>query len=452
MLENKAISHKSAMDNLFGWNKTHISKLCDFFECYNNKEGIETMGLDKIKEYQICAINSTLRHVWDNNSYYRKSFEENKIIKPEISDLTQFSSFPLLKKDTIRGDKRLLLCVKPSEISQYHLTSGTNGKPIYTCHTLADQYIYEFLPKYDKLFPENDTDVIAIALPYECAFPGLGFQRLFQIAFGSTIISLGKGGYMASIEKSLKLMSEFKCTILTTTPSYAALLYEEAVKFGIDVKENIHLKRIILTGEGCSYVFRDRLEQLWNCEVSFFYGSTECGAIGIECKEHNGYHVPQGHVYVEIIDTNTKQILPYNQVGEIVVTTLVREGMPMIRYRTGDIGYLEKSNCKCGNNMDILHLRGRMENQIRINGSELSPFYLENVLVSVREVGLWYQIIIENNSLIIVIELEDRKYSKEKVISKVKNKLKEHLKFEFEVKVVDRIPRTYDKAQRILYK
>ncbi|MFJ7729987.1 phenylacetate--CoA ligase family protein [Neobacillus sp. NPDC097160] len=308
------------------------------------------------------ANNATLAHVWDKNEYYRSKLEEAGFTEPKIESLEQLASVPLLKKDVIRGDKQKVLCVDPKEIGQVHLTSGTSGKPIYTSYTLADQYIYDILPKYLEIFKESGEDVAAIALPYEFALPGLGFQRLFQFAFRTAVLSLGKGGYMAPVDKSLELMKEYQATVLATTPSYAALLVEESEKYGIKIGDDIRLKKIWLTGEGCSSTFRDRLEKWWGCEVSFFYGSTECGGVSVECSEHKGYHVMEGHVKVEIIDPVSEKPLPYGKTGEIIVTTLLREGMPMVRYRTVDIGYLQKARCVCGNTMDVLQLRGRKEN------------------------------------------------------------------------------------------
>ena len=372
--------------------------------------------------------------------------------EPGIGSLAQLSEVPMLRKEVIRGDKTKLLCVETKEIGQVHLTSGTSGKPIYTSYTLADQYVYDLMPKYSELFPESEADVVAIALPYEFALPGLGFQRLYQFAFGTAILSLGKGGYMAPVDKSLELMKEYEATVLATTPSYAALLVEESEKFGIKPGVDIKLRRIILTGEGCSYTFRKRLEQAWGCEASFFYGSTECGVIAVECKEHAGYHVANGHVYAEIVDPDTGAPLGYDQAGEIVVTTLLREGMPMIRYRSGDIGYLQRSPCACGITMDVLHLRGRMENMIRLDGNDYSPFLLEQFLLDVPDVGMWYRFVVEQGKLTIEAEPYRTALSDEKVAAKVRRKMKDALGIDAEVVIRRDIPRTFGKATRVVMK
>jgi phenylacetate-CoA ligase len=413
---------------------------------------IEKLTRQEREAYQLQALNLTLRHAWDNNAFYRASMEAAGIQQPEIDNVKQLSDVPLLVKDVIRGDKAKLLCVEPRLIGQVHLTSGTSGKPIYTSYTLADQYVYDLLPKYTELFPEEDTDVAAVALPYEFALPGLGFQRLFQFAFGTAILSLGKGGYMAPIDKSLELMKEFQATVLATTPSYAALLLEESERYGIKPGEDIRLRRIILTGEGCSNTFRDRLEKAWNCEVTFFYGSTECGVVAVECKQHKGYHVMEAHARMEIVDPDTGAPLGYGATGEIVVTTLLREGMPMVRYRSGDIGYLQRSTCSCGITMDVLQLRGRMENMLRLGGNDYSPFLLEHFLMEVPDVGYWYRLIMENGSLTIEAEPYRTTLTDEQLADKVRAHMFDRIGVYCDVVIRHDLPRTYGKATRVIMK
>ncbi|KAB8136767.1 phenylacetate--CoA ligase family protein [Gracilibacillus oryzae] len=429
---------------------SHLEQFKDFYEQLDDEgKTIEKLPRHQVEEYQLKAVNATLNHVWEHNEYYRSRLEEAGFQDPEIDNLTQLSKVPQLKKDVIRGDKGKLLCVEPKEIGQVHLTSGTSGKPIYTSYTLADQYVYDLLPKYEELFKEKEEDITAIALPYEFALPGLGFQRLFQFAFGTTVLSLGKGGYMAPVDKSLELMKEYQATVLTTTPSYAALLAEESEKYGIKIGEDIRLKKIWLTGEGCSSTFRERLEKWWGCEVSFFYGSTECGVIGVECSNHKGYHIMEGHVKVEIVDPASEEVLPYGKTGEIVVTTLLREGMPMVRYRTGDLGKLTQSICECGINMDVLELRGRQEHMLRLGAEDYSPFLIEHFLMEVPEAGLWYHLKLEQGNLTIEAEKFRTNLSKRQLAAKIKKHMADRIGVECKVVIRDDIPRTFGKATRV---
>lgn len=441
-------SHKMTVS--IDGHSSHLEQFIKFYkQLYDEGKTIEKLPHQNIEDYQLKAINATLAHVWDRNEYYHSMLKEAGFTEPKINRLEQLAAVPMLKKDVIRGDKQKILCVDPKEIGQVHLTSGTSGKPIYTCYTLADQYIYDLLPKYLELFKESEDDVGAIALPYEFALPGLGFQRLFQFAFGTGVLSLGKGGYMAPIDKSLELMKEFQATILTTTPSYAALLATESEKLGIKIGEDICLKKIWLTGEGCSSTFRERLEQSWGCEVSFFYGSTECGVVGVECSKHRGYHIMEGHVKVEIVDPVTEEVLPYGRTGEIVVTTLLREGMPMVRYRTGDLGNLQKSKCDCGITMDVLQLRGRMEHMLRLGEVDYSPFVIEHFLMEIPEVGLWYHLKLNQGLLTIEAEKYQTNLSDEQLATKIQKHMADRIGIQCEVVIRDDIPRTFGKATRV---
>ncbi|UOQ49700.1 AMP-binding protein [Gracilibacillus caseinilyticus] len=429
---------------------SHLEQFKAFYQQLDNEgKTIEKLPRELIDDYQLKAVNATLAHVWENNAYYRSMMEDKDFTTPELENLDQLASVPMLQKDVIRGDKEKILSVDPKEIGQVHLTSGTSGKPIYTAYTLADQYVYDLMPKYLELFKEKADDVAAVALPYEFALPGLGFQRLFQFAFGTAILSLGKGGYMAPVDKSLELMKEYQATVLATTPSYAALLAEESEKYGIKIGEDIPMKKIWLTGEGCSATFRERLEKWWGCEVSFFYGSTECGVIGVECSQHNGYHIMEGHVKVEIIDPDTGGVMPYGRTGEIVVTTLLREGMPMVRYRTGDLGVLQKSRCSCGLVMDVLQLRGRMEHMLHIDGEAYSPFMIEHFLMELPEVGLWYHFLLDQGSLTIEAEKFRTDLSEAELAAKIKQHMADRIGIACDVVIRDDIPRTFGKAQRV---
>ncbi|WP_168118933.1 AMP-binding protein [Paenibacillus sp. HB172176] len=445
----KMLTHKMTVN--IDEHASHLESFKSFFKKLDDEgKTIEKLPRQEIEAYQLNAINATLAHAWSRNDYYRSKLQEAGFAVPEIQSMEQLAALPMLHKEVIRGDKEKILCVEAKEIGQVHLTSGTSGKPIYTSYTLADQYVYDLLPKYLELFKESEADVAAIALPYEFALPGLGFQRLFQFAFGTAILSLGKGGYMAPVDKSLELMKEYGATVLATTPSYAALLAEESEKCGIAIGKDIRLKKIWLTGEGCSGAFRERLEQWWGCEVSFFYGSTECGVVAVECSNHRGYHIMEGHVKVEIVDRATGEKLPYGKIGEIVVTTLLREAMPMIRYRTGDIGFLQASKCACGLTMDVLQLRGRMENILTFNGESYSPFMLEQFLMEIGDVGMWYQLKPSDNALKIVAEPFRTSLTEEQLAAKIRNHMLDRMGIPCEVEIRHDIPRSFGKATRII--
>ena len=173
---------------------------------------------------------------------------------------------------------------------------------------------------------------------------------------------------------------------------------------------------------------------------------------GVECSEHHGYHLAEGHVKVEVVDIQSGEPLAYGEVGEIVMTSLLKEAMPFIRYRTGDIGYLEKSNCSLGIQLDTLHLRGRMAGQLEIDGKPVSPMMLEHFLMEVPDISMWYHFILDEEGFTIEVEPFKTDLTEEEIAEKVQRHMKQKIGLDFRVKVTSQLPRTYSKVNRIIRK
>ncbi|WP_121612629.1 phenylacetate--CoA ligase family protein [Mesobacillus foraminis] len=433
---------------------SHIEALRELYEGFALKnKNVENISEEERNDYHLYAVNLTLEHVWNHNPYYRRALEDKGFSQPRLESLDQIDRLPFLDKEVIRGDKDLLLSCDPKEIGQIHLTSGTTGKPIYTAYTLADHYIHDAIPFYPSLFEgDSSSDVVGIALPYEFAQPALGFQRLYQFTFGATVLSLGKGGYMAPVDKSLDVLKEYDASILITTPSYAALLAEEGEKLGIVLGEDITPRKLMLTGEGCSPQFASRLKELWKCDIQHLYGSTECGLVGVQLNDDTGYHLLEGNVKVEIVDPDSGMQVADGEEGEVVITTLLREAMPFIRYRTGDIGYLERLEDDSAITLSKLHLRGRMDGNMLVDGIPYSPFMLEHLLLLLPEVGLWYHFVLEDEELTIEIEKLHSDLTDEELADKVRSHMYRTAGISCTVLVKDSLPRQFGKANRIIRK
>lgn len=431
----------------------HVNILEKYIEKYKEYgKSIETIGLDKVEEYQLFAINSILKYAKENNDYYKSVFNDVKLASDSIDSLKDYTEYPFLYKDTIRGDKNKLQCVDNNKIVQYHLTSGTTGKPLYTSLTLADQYYHDSIPKYEVLYKDyKASDIVGIALPYEFAQPALGFHRMFQFMFNSTVISFGKGGYMAPIEKTIEVINELDVSILITTPSYASMIYEEIARQGLEIGKDINVRKIILTGEGCSPQFISRLKEVWECKFELVYGSTECGLVGLQLDNNPGYYILEGNNYVEIVNPDTGEVVINGECGEVVITTMLRESMPFIRYRTGDLGYIELPDKDDLIQLRKLNIRGRIGGNIEIEGVEFAPLAIEHILMMVSEVSLWYELIIDGESLTINVEnISDS--SDEQVADNVKSLMFTYLGLPCNVCVSEKIERQYSKAQRVFYK
>lgn len=400
-------------------------------------------------EYHLDAINLTLDLAKDNN-YFKAKMHNLSCAK--INSLEDFQKIEFSSKDELRGNPYLAVCVEKSKLSQLNISTGTTGgENIYVFYTMNDLYCSEIETKYPELISVEESDMIVNALPYELSSSGLSFQRVFQVGEKAIVLPAGKGGTYSSPDKTVKLMHKLQAEILLTTPSHAAYLYEFALEMNLDPIKDFNLKRIWLTGEGCSDTFRKRIEKLWGASAYFYYGSLECGSLGIECKEKNGYHIPEAHVYIEIVNTETGEVCNDGEIGEIVTTTLLREGQPFIRYKTGDLGYIENVQCGCGIKERKLYVRGRVGDQLKLNGKVFSPFYYENFLMKVEEVGLWYHFVVKSDGLLIRVEKNlNSNISEKELMEKVIKEIEMNCGTIPMVEVVDKVPRVLTKAIRVI--
>ena len=222
---------------------------------------------------------------------------------------------------------------------------------------------------------------------------------------------------------------------------------EKAAEASIDIK-GMPIRKMWLTGEGCSDAFRKRVEKIWDTRANFHYGSLECGVLGMECDDHAGYHIPLGLVILEVVDPKTGEVLEPGEIGEIVATCLLRFNTPLIRYRTQDLGYIDPEPCSCGLPFPRFFLRGRLVDHLTICGVNFSPFYLEEFLMRQPEVGNWYQFVIKkrnNEQLKIRAELaqgvEPTPQLADKLASKMEFATGVPCEFEFVTKLARRVLR-----------
>lgn len=416
----------------------------------DNEEPIELWQPKKQGVYTERAVKETVCHALENNSYYRKKLHLAGIDSEDSFSMERFQQIAYLTKAELIQQSDLILSVPREEVAQVFLSTGTTGNDIiYVMHTWEDLFIHDLSVEMPMLFPIDSEDFVAVALPYEMSSAGLSFHRVVQDGMGGAVISLGKGGAYSDPDKMVRVLRELQSPVLVTSPSYAMNLYERMQKMGISAEEELNVRTIWLTGEGCSDAFRKRIERLWNCSAYFYYGSLECGPIGIECREQNGYHITEGHVYVEIVNPDTKEVLAPGEIGEIVVTTLLKDGSPFIRYRTQDTGYIEDDSCECGIKLKRLFLRGRKSDQIVVDGKEYSPYYVEEQLMRIDEVGNNYRLIVYENCVLIITEANCREEEKATLEEVIASRVEFGCGLPNKVKIVDEIGYTGKKAVRV---
>jgi phenylacetate-CoA ligase len=415
---------------------------------------------DRLRAYQTEAVAEQLAHVYANSRLYREKFDRAGVRPEQFRTLDDLARFPFTTKDELRvtgrGGRRtdpwVLLSVPKEEVCLAHTSTGTTGGDwSYIFYTWEEMHVRDFAPFPRLLMPVNATDVVLNALPYEMSSSGQSFQRSLQGVAGALVVPAGKGGFYSEPYKTAQIMADLRATVLITTPPYALLLAEIAEQLGVRPGTDIPLRFMWLTGEGCAPAYRRRLEELWQCRGLVFYGSMECGSIGIECNHQSGGHVCSGHVHLEVVDPQTGRPPPPGQPGEIVCTLLQRKASPLIRYRTQDLAVLDPSPCPCGVRFPRLHIRGRIVDQVaggEAAGPAVSPYVIEEVLYSRPEMGNNYQVYTGGGGLRIDAELRpgrgDPDAARERVIDLLGRR-----GLRAELTWVGHIPRVGGKTRRV---
>ena len=411
------------------------------------------MDSPRLTGFQKEALREVVTLAYANSPFYRQKMMQAGVKPQDINNLSDLAKMPFTTKDELRRNPWALLACDKKNISVIHVSTGTTGgQPIYTLATWKEYYLNMSI-NYPRLQAVEEDDLCFIALPYEMSAAGLDFHTRFLVGFQAAVMAVGKGGAYSTPEKTVKLICDLKPNIIATAPSYAITLAEAAAESSYDLT-SLRLKKMWLAGEGCSPAFRSRLEKIWGTTVNYAFGATECGSIGIECDEHNGYHISQGHVLVEIVDSKTGKVLDPGEIGEIVITCLLRSDTPLIRYRTQDLGCLDPKPCPCGVTLERLHLRGRLVDQIVLQGKAYSPVYLENFLMQLPEVGNWYEFVVkpgDNEQLKIRTELAAGVKPTAELAEKLAAKMETAISIPCKFELVSKLPRTSRKAVRVVY-
>ncbi len=414
----------------------------------------DNMSTDQMAAFQKQAVQDIVRYAYDNSPFYRKKMEEAGITPDVIQEIADLSRLPLTSKDELRGRPWDLLACDKEEIALIQVSTGTTGgEEIYIMNTWRDYFLNELAPGYPTLVPVKRGDICINALPYEMSSSGLSFHKIFMNGCDATVVPTGKGGAYSTPVKTVKIMRDLQATIIITTPSWSMNLAEAAEELSFALT-SLPLKKMWLTGEGCSPAFRERVEKIWGTIANFYYGSLEAGGIGIECDAHNGYHLSLGHMLVEIVDPATGELLEPGEIGEIVVTCLLRYDTPLLRYRTLDLGYIDLDPCPCGVNLPRLFLRGRQVDHVTIQDIPFSPIYLEELLLRNAEVGNWFQFVVQSeneDTLRIRCELAEGVEATQELADSLSSRMEYALGIPCEFEIMDRIPRVPGKTVRVVH-
>lgn len=346
-----------------------------------------------MKAEQFTKIKALLQRVQKNSPFYKNKFAAEKIDMQAIQQPADIAQIPFTTKEELREAYPLgIQAVPDEEIVRIHSSSGTTGKPIIIPYTAKDVETWaEMMSRCMAVAGVTQKDRVQITPGYGLWTAGIGFQAGAE-RLGAMAIPMGPG----NTEKQLQMMVDLQATVITATSSYALLLAEEIHKRGM--KEQIKLKRAIIGSERWGEKMRNRIREELGVELYDIYGLTEIygPGISISCQYGKGLHYWDDYFLFEIINPQTGENVPEGEYGELVITTLTKEGAPLIRYRTRDITRLIPGECPCG----MSHPRhdiilGRTDDMVKVKGVNIYPGQVEDVLKHIEGVSSEYQIVLD---------------------------------------------------------
>ena len=426
-----------------------------------NKEA-ECMRIGEREKLQLARMKAILKRTYENVPYYKKRFDEIKFKPGEIKSLEDIKKLPFTTKSDLRdGYPFGLFAVPRREIVEVHTSSGTTGKPTVSGYTKKDIEIWgEVVARALTMCGATKDDIIQNGYGYGLFTGGLGVHYGAQ-RIGATVIPISAG----QTKRHLDIMQDFGSTILTCTPSYALYLTEAAEEAGINIKK-LKLKAGCFGAEMWTDRMRDEIEKRFHLIALNIYGLTEIIGPGVaqECDQKNGLHIFEDHFYPEVVSPETLEPLPEGEKGELVLTTLTREGMPMIRFRTRDITTLRREICKCGRTLVRMdRITGRTDDMLKIRGVLVFPYQIEKALLEIKGVEPHYQIIVTRphhlDEIEVQVETSKKLFSDEvrhleEVRKKIENRIENSIGLRVKVTLVEpkTLPRSEGKAKRVIDK
>jgi phenylacetate-CoA ligase len=444
----KLISHASL------WHRYMV-----YSERYWERE--EVIPEKELEELQLKRLKATLRNAYENVPFYHRLFREAEIKPGDIKGREDISKLPFTVKEDLRENYPFgLFAVDKKRVVRIHTSSGTSGKPKVVGYTEKDLNNWiNMVARCLYMVGVRKDDVFQNMVSYTFFTGGLGFHYAAE-RIGAMVVPSGTG----NTEKQVQYMLDFGTTAIHATPSYALHIKEVAESMDIQPDE-IGLRIGCFGAEPWSENTRKRLEDAFGIRAFDSYGLSEMNGPGVafECEEQNGLHIWADHYFIEIVDPETLEPVGEGEKGELVLTPLTKEALPLIRYRTGDITYImDEGKCSCGRTHPRIHrILGRSDDMVVVRGINVFPSQIEDVLMRISEVGDHFQVLITRNGsldeITVRVEMRDEVFTGElsdfaKIQSKVQRELYKELNLRTNVELVEKgtIERFALKSKRLV--
>ena len=368
------------------------------------QKDIETMPRADIEKMQLERLQRLVKYCYDNVPFYHKRLSEAGVCPEKIKTLSDIQYIPYTTKADMRDNYPYgLFAVPQSKIVRMHASSGTTGKPTVVGYTANDlDHWSDCVARLAMAAGADENTIVQICFGYGLFTGALGLHYGLE-KIGATVVPSSSG----NTEKQIMLMQDFGTNALVATPSYAQYIGELAREKG--VLDKLQLKLGLFGSEGCTIEMRSAIEKTLNLFATDNYGMSELNGPGVsgECRERCGMHINEDHYYAEIIDPATGDVLPRGSEGELVVTTLTKEGMPVLRYRTKDITKIDYEPCACGRTFARMDKpKGRSDDMLKIRGVNVFPSQIETVLMSFKEIAPHYQLVLTRENFADHLEIK----------------------------------------------
>ena len=425
-------------------------------------ETVECMCREDLHKLQSVRLKRVVEHAYHNTPFYRRKMQEIGLTPNDIQSIEDITKLPFTVKQDLRDNYPFgLMAVPMSEIVRLHASSGTTGKPIVVGYTRSDLAMWaEVVSRCLTAYGLNKEDVVQVSYGYGLFTGGLGLHGGVE-NMGGTVIPMGSG----NTSKQIQLMRDFGAKALASTPSYALFLAETVREMGLTAAD-VNWRVGMFGAEPWTENMRKELEESLGIKAYDIYGLTEiCGpGVGGECEHQCGTHLWEDHFFPEIVDPQTLEPVPHGEQGELVFTTLTKEGMPMIRYRTRDLTSLIYDTCQCGRTaVRMNRIMGRSDDMLIIRGVNVFPSQIESILLEMPEFEPHYLIVVDrvNNTDTFQVQVEVRAefYTDEmsKLIAlkkKIAGRMNSVIGLNPDIKIVEprSIERSQGKAKRVIDK
>jgi phenylacetate-CoA ligase len=420
---------------------------------------IERMPVDELEKMQEKKLKHLVNYVYQHSDFYKKRFDEAGVRPEDIQTLDDLKKLPFTYKSDLRDTYPTgMFCVPNEQLVRFHVSSGTTGKPTVVGYT------------------KNDIDGWTTSLARAMTSIGVGRGDIIQVGYGYGLFTGGLGAHYGAeeigatvlptssgnTERQIELIQDLNSSVIACTPSYFLFMNEVAEKANVSIDKDTNLRVGIFGAEPWSEEMRARIEQATGIKAYDIYGTSELsGPLFTECQYQDGIHIWADQFLIEVIDPKTGEQLKEGERGELVITTLFKEALPLIRYRIGDITVINKEPCECGRTHPrIMRVLGRADDMLIVRGINVFPGQIESVLMNIPEVGEHFMIVVDRvNELDVMkvqIEMTDQAFSDKvndiiDLEKKVASALKSVLNISVKVELVESgtIPRSMGKAKRV---